>query len=334
MGSNEQLVLTVTAPGEVQIRVGDLPSPTGDEVLVLVRAVGICGTDLEIIDGTIDPEFVNYPISIGHEFAGEVVIDPRGEFAKGTRVAVEGIVPCWHCQHCREGKTNLCATYDEFGFTRDGGCSRYALVPRRALHPIASIHDITAATLIEPGAVVYQGLRRIQPTVGMESLVIGDGTIALLAVHLLSLWSPASIVVLGKRVAQRELALKAGATSFSTELEQHDYGLVVEASGSVAGVANAFQSVRRGGKLLLLGLTPHGATYPFPIDDAVNRDLEVQASFGYTASAWSKVVDIFNCGRYSPGFLITHQYPLLDWEKAVNSLRYEEGVRGKIVMIP
>ncbi|MHB1733704.1 MAG: zinc-dependent alcohol dehydrogenase [Ferrimicrobium acidiphilum] len=334
MEAHEQLILVVSEPGRVELNVRDLPRPKDDEVLVLVRAVGLCGTDLEIIDGTIDPEYVSYPISIGHEFAGEVVMDPSGEFAEGTTVVVEGIIPCWRCRHCREGKTNLCTTYDELGFTRDGGCSRYVSVPRQGIHPIASSHNIATASLIEPGAVVYQGLRRIKPTVGMRSLVIGDGTIALLAVHLLGLWSPASISVVGKRAAQCELVLEAGAASFSTELKADDFDLVIEASGSVSGAANAFESVRRGGKVLLLGLTPHGAVYPLSVDDVVNKDLEIQASFGYTASAWSRVVELFNCGKYSPGFLVTHRYRLADWEEAINNLRQGEGVRGKILLIP
>ena len=92
------------------------------ELLIRPELVGLCGTDLEIVDGTLDPAYIRYPLVLGHEWTGTVAADAR---AGRGRVVVEGIVPCGHCARCRTGETNLCATYDEIGFTRDGAAARH-----------------------------------------------------------------------------------------------------------------------------------------------------------------------------------------------------------------
>ena len=120
----------------------------------------------------------------------------------GTRVVAEGIVPCGHCAHCRAGQTNLCATYDEMGFTRDGAAAGYAVVGETLVHPLAPSVSMADGALVEPASVVYRGLASITVKPGRRALVVGDGTVALLATALLGLWSPAEIVMLGRRPAQ------------------------------------------------------------------------------------------------------------------------------------
>jgi DNA-binding CsgD family transcriptional regulator len=178
------------------------------ETLIRPELVGLCGTDLEIISGQIDPAYLRYPVVLGHEWTG--IVTGESPLA-GARVVVEGIVACGHCARCVRGETNLCETYDELGFTRDGAAARLVAVPSVLVHPLAAGVEAEDALLTEPMAVVYRGLARAAPAHGSRVLVIGDGTIALLAVYLLRLWSPAEIVLLGRREAQAELAAQAGA---------------------------------------------------------------------------------------------------------------------------
>ena len=95
-------------------------------MLVEPDLVGLCGTDLEIIDGTIDPAYISYPIALGHEWTGIVAGDSP---LAGRRVVVEGIIGCGHCERCAAGQANLCQTYDEIGFTRDGAAAGAIDVP-------------------------------------------------------------------------------------------------------------------------------------------------------------------------------------------------------------
>ena len=323
--------LVVTAPGHVVLSTRQVPAAAPGQTLVRPDLVGLCGTDLEIIGGQVDPAYIRYPIGLGHEWTGIAAGDSP---LAGARVVVEGIVACGRCARCARGETNLCQTYDEFGFTRDGAAADLVAVPSGLVHPIAPGVAADDAVLTEPAAVVYRGLVRAQAAPGGRALVIGDGTIALLAVYLLRLWSPAEVVLLGRRAAQAQLAVTAGAARFETSPDAagSGYDLVVEAAGSVQAAATAVAAARRGGTVLLLGLPPHGETVALAVDDVVNNDLALLGSFSYTAAAWHDVVGLLNSGLIRPGFLITHRFTLADWEQAIACLRGGDGQRGKVVL--
>jgi threonine dehydrogenase-like Zn-dependent dehydrogenase len=323
--------LVVTRPGTVVLSTRPAPTAAPGETLVRPDLAGLCGTDLEIIGGQVDPAYIRYPIALGHEWTGIVTGDSP---LAGTRVVAEGIVACGRCARCARGETNLCQTYDEFGFTRDGAATDLVAVPSGLVHPIAPGVAADDAVLTEPAAVVYRGLARAQPVPGGRALVIGDGTIALLTVYLLQLWSPAEVVLLGRRAAQADLAVAAGAARFETSPDAAGtgYDLVAEAAGSVQAAAVAVTAPRRGGTVLFLGLPPHGQTVALAVDDMVNNDLAMLGSFSYTAAAWRDVVGLLNAGLIRPGFLVTHRFRLADWEQAIACLRGGEGQRGKVVL--
>jgi len=329
--SHTERALIVVRPGEVVL--ADRPAPTAaaGETTIRPDLVGLCGTDLEIIGGQVDPAYIRYPIGLGHEWTGIVSGDSPNA---GSRVVVEGVVPCGHCARCARGETNLCETYDEFGFTRDGAAAGRIVVPTALVHPVAASVAAEDAVLTEPASVVYRGLARTAVAPGSRVLVIGDGTIALLAAYLVRLWSPAEVVVLGRRETQADLAARAGAARFETSPDAAGEGfdIVVEAAGAVDAAAVAFGAARRGGTVLLLGLPPHGETVALGVDDAVNNDLAILGSFSYTAAAWRDVVRLLSAGLISPGFLVTHRFSLSEWEQAVACLRAGDGPRGKVLL--
>jgi len=317
--------LVVRAPGEVVLEDRDVPVPGPGEVLIRPDTVGLCGTDLDVVAGQVDPAYTRYPVVLGHEWSGTLA---------GTRVVAEGIVPCGHCDRCREGQTNLCATYDELGFTRDGAACGHVSVPASLVHTIAPGVSAEDAALVEPASVVYRALAGSRVAPGCRALVVGDGTVALLAARLLGLWSSGEVVVLGRREGQAALASAAGAARFETSpvAAGDGYDLVVEAAGTTDAVLAALRSARRGGSVLLLGLPPHGQTAAVPVDDLVNNDLTVRGSFSYTSSAWRDVVALLNAGRLELAFLVTHRFALKDWAQALDALRGLDSPRGKVLL--
>ena len=341
MTGERGLALVVRQPGEVGLEECDVPRPGPGEVLIRPEVVGLCGTDLDIVAGRIDPAYIRYPLVLGHEWSGTVAGAGPGADAPagagltaGTRVVGEGIVPCGHCPRCRAGQTNLCLTYDELGFTRDGAAAQFVVVQRSLVHPLAPGIGAEDAALAEPASVVYRGLSGAAIAPGWRSLVVGDGTVALLAVRLLQLWSPAETVMLGQREGQAALAAEAGAARFETDgrAAGAGYDLVVEAAGSTDAVLSAFAAARRGGTVVLLGLPPHGATAAVPVDDLVNNDLTIRGSFGYTSAAWRDVVTLLNAGLLELAFLVTHRFPLTEWEAALDTLRGPVSPRGKVML--
>jgi L-iditol 2-dehydrogenase len=326
--------LVVERPSELGVQLLPELVPGPGEVLLRPAYCGLCGTDLELVAGEVDPAFVRYPLVLGHEWSGVVVAvgERVVDLEPGMRCVGEGIIPCGNCAGCRVGATNVCETYDEVGFTRPGGASDEIVVPARVVHRLADDVTLRDAALTEPTSVVLTGLEKLSLLPGLRVLVVGDGTIALLSVLLVSLWSPGEIAVVGRRAEQAALALELGASSFSTDVPDVTFDVAIEAAGSVDAVAAAVRSVRRGGQALTLGLPPTTSRLELPGDLLVNNDLSLVGSFGYTSGAWARVVALLNSGSLRPGRLITHLIPLDDYESAFELLAAPIGARGKVML--
>jgi threonine dehydrogenase-like Zn-dependent dehydrogenase len=154
---------------------------------------------------------------------------------------------------------------------------------------------------------------------------VGDGTIALLAAHLVGQFSPSRVTMIGRRAEQRELALRAGAQEFLYETPAVKFDLVIEAAGNASAVTSAIGLCARGGMVVLLGLPPHGTRVEIAPDDLVNDDIIIQASFSYTRKAFAEVVERLNAKDLRPSFLITHRFALDQVDSAVATLRGPAG---------
>ncbi len=332
----DDLALVVRGSGDVGLEPRAVCAPTDNQVLVAPRHVGMCGTDLEIIDGTLDPEYVRLPLVLGHEWSGRVAA--IGELVTdvkvGDPVVVEGIVPCGLCSECRTGRTNMCLTYEELGFTLDGAAGPGVVTPAHLVHVLAESVPLEAGALVEPAAVVLRGLSVIDLQPGASVLVVGDGTVGLLAAHLARIWSPSQVTVAGERPAQAALALAMGADAFVvTPVEPRSFDVTIEAAGSTAAVAAAIAAVKRGGQVLLYGISGHNKTVAVATDDLVNHDLSIRGSFSYTAAAWAETTRLLNTGRFAPLPLITHRFRLADYALALDALRSPGGgARGKVLL--
>ena len=326
--------LVVEQPGVLGLRGLPELSPGPGQVLLRPAYCGLCGTDLELVAGQVDPAFVLYPLVLGHEWSG--VVEAAGErvagLEPGMRCVAEGIIPCGDCAPCRTGATNVCELYDEVGFTRPGAAADQIVVPARVVHRLADDVSLREAALTEPTSVVLTGLEKLRLRPGLRVLVVGDGTIALLAVMLLSLWSPREIAVVGRRDEQAALALDLGASSFATGEPDGGYDVAVEAAGSTDALLTAVRSVRRGAQVLALGLPPTTSTLQLAGDVLVNNDLMLAGSFGYTSAAWARMVELLNAGRLRPARLITHLFPLDDYRSAFDELAAPSGARGKVML--
>jgi threonine dehydrogenase-like Zn-dependent dehydrogenase len=327
--------LVVRSAHDVALETLTEPLVGADEVLVAPLLAGMCGTDLELIDGSIDPAYVRYPLVLGHEWVGFLLNDEPGLGTGGERVVVEGIIACGDCDECRIGATNRCATYDEIGFTRPGALADRIAVPKRLAHRIDTTVNADDAVLIEPMSVVWRALTRLPLRDNLNVVIVGDGTIALLAAHLVRRFNPARVVVAGRRAAQAHLANAAGADEFVTDIPVGRFDLVIEAAGTGPSASSAIGLAARGAMVILLGLPPHGTLIDLAPDDLVNDDVVIQGSFGYTSKAFTEVVDQVNAGNLKPSFLISHRFSLDETEDAIRALRgnvAEDEPRGKVVV--
>jgi 2-desacetyl-2-hydroxyethyl bacteriochlorophyllide A dehydrogenase len=327
--------LVVRSPHDVALdTVGD-PALGKDDVLVTPLLAGMCATDLELIDGSIDPAYVRYPLILGHEWVGRVEADVPGVATRGDRVVVEGIVACGTCDECRIDATNRCSTYDEIGFTRPGAIAEHIAVPIRLVHRVDDSVNTDDVVLVEPMAVVWRAITRFPLRERLNVAVIGDGTIALLAAHLVRRFNPVRVVVVGRRSAQETLAKAVGADQFVTEEPGDRFDLVIEAAGTGASASSAISLAARGAMVILLGLPAHGTLIDVAPHDLVNNDVVIQGSFAYTRQSFTEVVEQVNIGNLKPSFLITHRFSMDQTSDAIGTLRgrvADDEPRGKVVI--
>src|SRR5260221_14155643 len=214
IGGASMKAILLKGPGEAVVTELEQPCIGPEDVLIRSRAVGICGSDIELYRGIRPEGYYRYPVVPGHEWAGEVVA--AGErvrgISPGDKVVAEGFLSCGVCRNCRMGLTNLCeAGYDEIGFTCTGGLAEYVAVPARLVHTLPDDASLEQAALLEPTAVVAHAMLRAQPRAGEAVAVVGDGTIGLLAVQLARLFSPTVIALVGSRNDRLGLGRQLGA---------------------------------------------------------------------------------------------------------------------------
>ena len=327
--------LVITEPGSIALQdVAELVPGPGEVVARPVHT-GICGTDLELLAGVVDPAYVRYPLVPGHEWSG--VIEAVGPgvtgLDPGQPVIAEGIIPDRVCAQCVQGHTNLCVVYDELGFTRAGAAADQVLLPAQVVHVLGGSADLLEAALAEPAAVAWRAIGRGRPRPGERVAVVGDGTLALITAHLLRLYSPAELIVCGQRPAQA-----AGRRARRDRLRRSDapghrvstWSSRPRARPARSRRASAWPAAAAGWSWS--GWPATTSRPAFPIDNAVNNDLLISASFAYTSAAFAEVTALLSAGQIRPGPLITHRFPLEAYQEAYQVLRSGSGPRGKVML--
>lgn len=340
--------LLLKGPGEAVVTELEKPSISQEDVLIRSRAVGICGSDVELYQGIRPEGYYRYPVVPGHEWAGEVVAvgeRVRG-ISPGDKVVAEGFLFCGTCRNCRMGLTNLCeAGYDEIGFTRTGGLAEYVAVPARLVHTLPDDAALEQAALLEPTAVVAHAFLRAQPGAGDTVVVVGDGTIGLLAVQLARLFSPTVIALVGSRSERLELGHQLGATHTLNTRENDPQSLihsltggrgadlVFEGGNRPEGVEQALSLVRRGGTVVLEGIAGSGARLHIESDICVLKHLTVYGIFGASSAAWTYAVQIFRAGLLNLAPLITHRFALDEYQTALDTLISRQSKMLKVLVV-
>ena len=337
--------VVIEQPNAVALRDVETPVPARGEVRVRSVVAGICRTDLDIVNGALDPRWVRFPIVPGHEWSG--VVDAVGEgvtgVETGARVVCEGNIACLNCPRCRAGDTHLCATYDAVGFTRGGGYGEFVVVPARVVHPLPEHVSFDAGVLVEPGAVVLKALERARLEPAETVGVVGVGALGAIAIRLARLSSPAAVIAYGLRDEELELALALGADAvvnvgeIDAEAETQrlvggGLDVVVETAGAVTATELSTRLAREGGRIVALGIAGHGHELTLPADRIALRDLSVYGSVGYTTAAWARMIALLRERLVDLDPIVTHRFPLEQFEEAFALMDDRRGVVAKIVL--
>lgn len=338
--------IVIEGPNEIGYRDVEKPFCGPGDVLIRSAKAGLCRTDLELLKGHVPDIWVRYPLIPGHEWSGtvaEVGSDVTG-LNVGDRVVSEGMIPCNRCKRCKDGATNLCENYDQLGFTRGGGCGEYVAAPAHVVQRLPGNVSFESAVLVEPAACVLQVISRVKPVPGEAIGVVGIGTLGSIALQILRLYAPRALIAYGIRPEELEFARKMGATHTVNVVEQdadeatHEIlgggtDLMVETAGSPDAVMTALNTVRRGGRVGLLGIAGSDARLDISSDHFVVKDTFVAGAFSYTTSTWSRVLSLVTNGQVDLDPIVTHRFAIDDFPDAYELLvdRGTEAV-GKIVL--
>jgi L-idonate 5-dehydrogenase len=286
--------------GKQDLRRGELPTPGAQpgQVLVRVRRVGICGSDVHYFShGRVGNFVPKRPFALGHEFAGEVVETGEGvsSFAIGERVVIDPSQPCGHCRHCRSGRYNLCENMRYFGSAScdphlDGGFAEFVAVPARNCHSMPDAMTWGEAAMLEPLSVALHAARRAGNLAGVSVFVAGGGAIGQL-VALAARAFGAGLVTLGDLAEfPRSFAIEQGADAAldpsdaaseqeALEISGGGFDVVFEAAGSTHALIHALKIVRRGGTIVQVGTLP--PEVPIPANLIMSKELTVTGSFRF-----------------------------------------------------
>ncbi len=273
----------------------DVPEPSGDGVIVTVASAGICGSDLHLLN-------FGLPATFGHEFAGVL--------SDGTPVAVEPIDPCFVCDACIEGNTQLCVRGPSmaFGVGHDGGMADKVMAPASSLTRLPFGVDASNGCLVEPLAVAVHGIRRGNVRGTDRVAVIGGGTIGQMAL-VVAQQTGATVDLSARHERQLDAASRLGAGA----LDGNGYDIVIEAAGTASALAEAADRCRPGGTIVLLGSYWDGSV-EMPGLAIGMKELTLVPAVMYGRSGPSRDFDvaatILSQRPELPDVVVTHRFPL------------------------
>ena len=327
------------------VEVQDVPEPTmgPDQVLIEVRATGVCGSDVHMWREQ-QSWAVKQPLVLGHEFCGviaDVGTNVSG-FKVGQRVACETAAQvCNSCVYCLSGNYNLCPNRLGYGALADGSMTSYVAARPQILHHIPDNVPFEHAALTEPICVAYNALVE-KTTMKPGDLVViqGPGPIGIMALQIVRLRGAGTIVVLGTNADEKrmEVAAELGA-HYTVNIQREDAGqlikslgdgfgadLVVDCTGVSRALKQSMELVRPNGRITKIGWGPQ--PLDFSLDPLVGKAVTLQGSFSHTYPTWERVLTLLSTGQVNLNPVIGGIYGLEEWEEAFHKMEVGENVKS------
>lgn len=307
--------LVCTTPGQFEYQLGQMPALTPGNAIIKIKRIGICGTDLHAFEGT--QPFFAYPRILGHELAGELVdFDNAPGFTKGETVTFIPYFYCGTCIACRSGKQNCCADIKVFGVHIDGGMAEYVSVPSYSLVHGEGLSEDELA-LVEPLAIGAHGVRRADVQPGEFVLVVGAGPIGLGIMEFARI-AGANVIAMDinenrldfcKNKLKVHHTINAATENVDEALKaitNNDYPtVVIDATGSLRAISNAFQYMAHGARYVLVGLQKGEISFSHP--EFHKREATLMSSRNATRADFEHVIDSMKKGLVDPTNYITHR---------------------------
>lgn len=298
-----------------------------------VAAAGICGSDMHAYLGH-DTRRVP-PLVLGHEVAGTIIEGQRA----GERVVLNPLITCQQCEPCQRGRSNLCEKRTMIGMTRPGGMADQVVIPTSNIFSVSSSLNLSHASLTEPAACVWHALELIKrslfvPLAECNVLVIGGGTIGLLAAKLFEVSSVSKVVMLEKnpiRCTTAERYIEGEVLDSLPDLNAPSFDIVFDAVGSAGTRQLAIETVRAGGVVLHIGL--QSSSGPIDTRRITLQEISFLGAYTYTEADFKASLSALENQLFGDLFWVEER-ALADGNGAFADLNHGRVAAGKIVLIP
>ncbi|NLM94144.1 MAG: galactitol-1-phosphate 5-dehydrogenase [Firmicutes bacterium] len=323
--------------GPLQMRWEDVPDPTlkDGEVLVKVKAVGICGSDIHGYQGKTKRRIP--PMVMGHEAAGEVAaLGPKAnKFAVGQGVIIQPLMGCGDCPACDQGAINQCSGRSLLGVNAPGAMAEYVVVREQNLYPLPQGVSYSAATMAEPMSVVAHALSRTPSLLHQKVAIIGAGAIGLLAVMMVRAGGALQLLAVDLSDYRLGLAKELGAdvvinsgredaAKVIREMTGGGADIIIECVGVAPAVQTAIYAVRNGGHITLIGNS--AAMMELPEQELVVRELTAVGTYAFNRE-FPVMVEALGKGSLPVDKLISLEAPLEEGAEVFAKLGQQEDER-------
>ncbi|XP_031574222.1 uncharacterized protein LOC116308013 [Actinia tenebrosa] len=328
-----------------------IPEPGKGELLVKVLLASICGSDIALYKwNEIAKAIATLPFIPGHECVGEVMKVGSGcgdEYTVGQRVCCENHFYCGKCYQCLHDQRHICQNLNQYGHGRGtiyGGCSQYTIIPARYAYILKTDIESKKACLLEPFGVAHHAMEALKPS-GESVLVLGCGPIGLLAIGIAKAMGAAKIIATDIIEYRLDKAKQMGADVVVNckreglkeivfrETSEDGVGRVIECSGAAPLLNSSFSFLRKGGRIVLVGLPKQPLHIENVLRDIVFKSITMKTVHGRKIfSTWEKSEQLIYENKVDVLPLITHEIPMSRFEEAFQLLFNAQGC--KILLDP
>lgn len=316
----------MTAPGQIAFCRVPVPKPAKNEVLVKIKRIGICGSDIHVYYG--EHSGTSYPVTQGHEVSAQVVQVGSGVtgLRLGQKVTIEPQVCCGKCHPCTHGKYNLCENLKVMGFQTTGTASEYFAVDASKVTPLPDEMSYDEGAMIEPLAVTVHAAKRFEKLAGAKAAILGCGPIGILLAQTCKACGAARVMVTDVSDYRLSLAKQVGA-DFAVNTAQKDFGeamieafgpdkadVIYDCAGNNATIGQAIRYARKGSKLVLVAVFAGMAQVDlFTLND---HELDLDTTMMYRHEDYLDAINLVSEGKIQLKPLMSRHFAFEDYKDA------------------
>lgn len=338
------LLKTKLGPGNLEVAEVEEPQVGKDQVKILVKYSGICGTDIHTFQGHYK---VSAPVILGHEFSGEVVEVGKNvtEFQPGDRVTSETtFYICGKCKYCQSGDYNLCSSRKGLGTQQNGSFTKYVIARKESVHRLPEHVDYLSAAMTEPLACAHHAVSKSAIKKGDVVVVLGPGPIGLLTAQIAKTYGTTVVITgLSNDKIRLEKAKELG-IDYTVNIQEEDinalvqsltdgYGadIVLECTGAVPAVNMGLDLLKKKGQFVQVGIFKN-PEIPIDSEKIIQKELTFIGSRSQKPSDWEPSLALMNEKLVNAKALVTHQFDITQWDEAYKVIKNGESI--KVILKP